>query len=191
MIPRRHALLRLLCAGAPLAWLGPVRALGWRPAPDVGAARLVDQDGRTRPLADLLQTPRPVAVSFFYTGCATVCPPQTALLMASGQQWRARPALRGLLMLSISVDPLNDGPAKLRAYGQRHGLPLGESQGWLLLSGEAREVRRALAAFEVPERADAHPSLLWLGDPARGRWTRTSALNPPQLNGDLFEALRR
>jgi len=191
MTSRRHVLAQLLCGSAPLAWPAAARALSWLATPAVGEALLVDHDGRARHLADLLQTPRPVAVSFFYTGCATVCPPQTAVLMACCRQWKSRPALRELLMLSISVDPLNDGPSQLRAYGQRFGLPLGEAQGWLLLSGAPREVQRALTAFDVPTRPDAHPSLLWLGDPARGRWTRTSALNPPQLNGDLFEALRQ
>ncbi len=190
MMQRRHALARLLCAGAPLAWAPATQALGWLPTPAVGEVQLLDQNGRSHRLADLLRE-RPVAVSFFYTGCATVCPPQTALLRASGPQWRARPALRELLMLSISVDPLNDGPAELRAYGQRFDLPLGDAEGWLLLSGAPREVQRALSAFDVAQRPDAHPALLWLGDPARGRWTRTSALNSPQTNGDLFEALRR
>lgn len=77
---KRRAALMVAC-GAWAAW--PLRAAS---APDstsrprVPDARLTDQDGRSRSLRALCD--RPVVIGFFYTGCSTVCPPQTAALRA-------------------------------------------------------------------------------------------------------------
>ena len=189
---RREAIATVLCSMVPvLVWQRPAAGAAWLRPPALPDAPLIDHEGRSRRLADLLRG-RAVVVSFFFTGCGTVCPAQTALLLEARRQWQARPALRDALIVSITVDPLGDGPAQLRGYAQRFGLPIGESGGWVLLTGAPREVDKVLAVFEVPSgRPEEHLSLLWLGDEPRGRWTRTSALNPPQVTGQLFEELRR
>ena len=95
-------------------------------------------------------------------------------------------------MLSLTVDPLADGPAQLRAFGQRYQLPVGLARGWVLLTGGPPDVARLLAAFDVPASAPGdHPSLLWLGHAPSGRWTRSSSLNPPEALVSLLEELRQ
>ena len=41
-----------------------------------------------------------------------------------------------MLLLSITVDPLTDGPAQLSAYAQRYGIAAGRDKGGLFLTGE-------------------------------------------------------
>lgn len=190
-MPRRRAAAALACGAlAATVWPRPARAGTWLPGPALPDVPLLDHDGRTQRLPDLLRG-RTVVVSFFFTGCATVCPPQTALLREAARQWQLRPALRDVLMVAISVDPLGDGPAQLRDYARRFELPLGIAAGWVLMTGAPAPMRSVLGAFDVPLGApDRHPALLWLGDDARGRWTRTSALNPPALTTRLLEELR-
>ena len=146
----------------------------------VPESRLIDQDGAPQRLRALCDTP--VVIGFFYTGCSTVCPPQTAALRALREQLDARPAAAPRVrLLSISVDPLGDSPAALRDYARRFELHLGLAQGWLMLTGAPKELARTWQAFEVPVGdPSAHSSLLWLGDMQRGRWTRASPLTPTE-----------
>lgn len=164
----------------------------WLPAPVLPDVPLLDQQGRVVRLQRDLIEGRTVIVNFMFTGCQTVCPPQTALLREVSRQLQASNATRDVLVLSITVDPLADGPAQLRAFGERYELPMGRDKGWVLLGGKPVDVAKVLAAFEVPPGAPGeHPSLLWLGDAPRGRWTRTSSLNPPSALVALVQELRR
>jgi protein SCO1/2 len=194
---RRRAMAALVCGSvsATTPWR-IARAAPWLPTPAVPDVPLLDHTGRALRLAELLRG-RAVAVNFIFTGCATVCPPQTALLREAVRQWPERPALRDALVVSISVDPLGDGPTQLRDFARRFELPVEASNAadsasrWVLLTGAVGPLRSVLAAFDVPlGAADQHPAMLWLGDGARGRWTRTSALNAPALTTRLLEELR-
>lgn len=186
---RRQALELLMAALPALAGSRPVWAGQWLPSPAVPEVPLLDHLGREVDLVELMRQ-RPVVVNFFFTGCGTVCPPQTALLREASRQWRQRPALNQVLVISISVDALGDGPKQLQAYADRFALTLGESQGWVMLSGEVKPLAKVLAAFDVPAgRVSDHPALLWLGDESRSRWTRTSSLNSPATVTRLLEAL--
>lgn len=186
-----------LCALGLLAGLPRhARAAGtaWLPAPPLPPVALRDQDGRAFTPAQALAGARTAVVSFFFTGCQTVCPPQTALLREAQRRLQAEGRAAGLRLLAISVDPLGDGPAQLRDYARRFELPLaqpGAPDGWRLLTGEREPVARVLAAFGVLAAAPGeHPSLLWLADLPRGRWTRSSSLNPPETLVALLASLR-
>lgn len=179
-----QALAAAACAGLGVP-TARAQAAPRAPLPDAG---LLDQDGAPHRLRALCDTP--VVVGFFYTGCSTVCPPQTAALRALRERLDARSAAaRRVRLLSISVDPLGDSPAALRDYARRFDLRLGLAAGWLLLTGSAGELARTWRAFDVPVAdPDAHSSLLWLGDVRTARWTRASALAPTER---LLELMRQ
>ena len=180
-------------SGAGLVYTGLVGASPrWLSAPVLPDVPLLDQQGRGVRLQRDLIAGRTVIVNFMFTGCQTVCPPQTALLREASRQLQANSATRDVLVLSITVDPLADGPAQLRAFGERYALPMGRDKGWVLLTGQPNDVARLLSAFDVPVGAPGeHPSLLWLGNAPRGRWTRASSLNPPDALVALVQELRR
>jgi len=137
---------RRLCAAALLAATGAGHAADWLPPPALPPVPLKDADGRPWTLPQALDGTRVAVVSFFFTGCQAVCPPQTALLNEARQQLHERGHTRGLRLLALSVDPLGDGPTQLRDYARRFGLPLAqpdarEANGeWLLLTGERTPV---------------------------------------------------
>ena len=191
---------RALCLGASaMAFSGLGGAVdaatagrNWLPQPVLPDVPLLDQDGRPVRLQQGLIDGRTVVINFMFTGCQTVCPPQTALLREALRRLSERGSTRDLLVLSLTVDPLADGPAQLRAFGQRYQLPVGLARGWVLLTGGPADVARLLAAFDVPAGAPGdHPSLLWLGHAPSGRWTRSSSLNPPEALVSLLEELRQ
>ena len=183
---RRDAIAALALACTAGGWAAPARAQDASGRVTVPDARLLDSAGATQRLRALCEPP--VVIGFFYTGCSTVCPPQTAMLRALREQLDAAHAgAPRARLLSITVDPLGDSPAAMRAYAQRFELRLGLDAGWLMLTGEAAELRRVWAAFGVPlGDPEAHSSLLWLGSASRGRWTRASALTPTDKLVDLL-----
>lgn len=185
---RRRQVLIALAAACTSASLTPVSAQTASGRVVVPDAQLLDQAGvmhRLRALCD-----GPVVIGFFYTGCSTVCPPQTAALRALRERLDAAGAgAPRVRLLQISVDPLGDSPETLRVYARRFELRLGLETGWLMLTGEAAELRRVWAAFGVAAGdPQAHSSLLWLGSAPLGRWTRAAALTPTPK---LVELLQR
>ena len=72
------AALASACAGG---WAAPARAQDASGRVTVPDARLLDSAGTTQRLRALCEPP--VVIGFFYTGCSTVCPPQTAMPDAS------------------------------------------------------------------------------------------------------------
>ena len=191
---------RALCLGASAMVFSGLGAAvdaatagrNWLPQPVLPDVPLLDQDGRPVRLQQGLIDGRTVVINFMFTGCQTVCPPQTALLREALRRLSERGSTRDLLVLSLTVDPLADGPAQLRAFGQRYQLPVGLARGWVLLTGSPADVARLLAAFDVQAGAPGdHPSLLWLGHAPSGRWTRSSSLNPPEALVSLLEELRQ
>ena len=169
---RREALMAI---GSALPWRAGASDTGARV--QVPNVRVMDQSEATHNLRALCDGP--VVIGFFYTGCGTVCPPQTAALRALRERLDVGGALPRARLLSITVDPLGDPPDAIRAYAKRFDVRLGMQAGWLMLTGPRQDLARVWTAFGVPvDDPEAHSSLLWLGSAVRGRWTRAAALTP-------------
>lgn len=193
---RRRALSGAMLACG--AWPTLVRAASpaassgasWSGAPPLPDAQLVDHLGRAVWLRRVLREQTGVVISFFYTGCSTVCPPQTALLRDLRQQLDSRTDTRRVLLVSISVDPLGDGPDQVRDHLRRFQIDAGPDKGWLWLTGQPAEVSGVLRGFGVkPSAAADHPNLLWMADIRRERWTRTAALQEPRQVAQRLQEL--
>jgi protein SCO1/2 len=133
----------------PLFWIAAVAALGawpvvWSlrtplpPAPPVLGEmppfRLTDAGGR--PFGSDELSGRAWVASFIFTRCPTVCPRITARM--SRIQDRARSLEPALHLVSFSVDPEYDTPARLADYARGHGA---SPRMWTFLTGPADAVR--------------------------------------------------
>lgn len=98
--------------------------------------KLLDQNGRALRLAGL--SDKIVVVNFVFTGCATTCPTQTLELVAL-QQALPKSLKRDVRFLSVSVDPLGDTPALLRAYGESMGV---DFASWTFATGRVQDIER-------------------------------------------------
>jgi protein SCO1/2 len=94
---------------------------------------MVDQKGRKVSRADL--TGKVLVVDFIFTTCPTVCPRLTERMSGVDKSLAGESDVR---MVSITVDPENDSPEKLAAYGARYGA---DPERWLFLTGEPDHVR--------------------------------------------------
>ena len=177
MIGRR----RLAAAALALVSRGAAAAV-----PGLPAVTLFDQDGAPRPLAALGRG-RPLMMSFFFSGCTTLCPPQAMALQALQEELVGRAPAVLPLLLSVSLDPLGDTPEAMRGFAARFDLSLGLQHGWLLLGGKPAQLARVWAAFEVPDgRPTDHAALLWLGAAEGRAWRRVGALTPTTTLADLL-----
>ncbi len=133
---------------------------------------LVDQDGRPVHLAALLAEPHPVVMQFIFTSCATICPVLSAgIASAQAELVRRAPDVR---ILSISIDPTYDTPARLRVYAARYHA----NGNWRFLTGPEPMIRRTIAAFDALLRSDNkmyhRPYTYFRG--RKGAWLRVDKL---------------
>ena len=129
---------------------------------------MVTQDGDQVNLAADIVGDRIVVVDFVYTTCTTVCPVLSAIF-AQVQQKLGDRVGDDVIMVSISVDPLRDTPARMKSYASK----LGAGEGWLWLTGQKQTVTKVLEEFGAytPNFED-HPSMILVGDGKTGQWAR-------------------
>jgi protein SCO1/2 len=82
--------------------------------PDV---QLVRQDGKRMSLEEALGADHPVVVNFVYTTCTTICPLSSQVF--SQFQEKLANEHGAAHLVSISIDPEQDTPARLTQYARR------------------------------------------------------------------------
>lgn len=147
--------------------------------------RLQDQHARAVDPASF--DGRVLLLNFVFTSCSTSCPLQTHEL---AQLRRRLPeAVRARAeFVSVSVDPLNDTPARLAAFARQFGA---DQPGWRFVTGTPVQVDRLLARMQVlaPGRSAPadHRTSLWLFD-RRGALVQRFAgapLDPTRLADEI------
>lgn len=131
-------------------------------------ATLVNRDGRrVRLISDVLAG-RIAVVNFIYTTCTTVCP-VTSATFAQLQREMGERLGKDVVLVSITVDPVRDTPARLEQYAQTHDA----GEHWVWLTGtksDVDEVLRGMGAY-TPNFQD-HPAMVLVGDASNNRWSR-------------------
>ena len=141
-----HALPYYADATLTPRWLGTGAGAHAASLHRVGDFRLLNADGRTITGADVAG--HIYVASFFYTECRTLCPDLATQLT------RVHAAFAGdttVLILSHSVMPEHDTPARLAHYAVRNGI---DGRQWRLLTGDRAELRRLARDAYFVELAD-------------------------------------
>lgn len=94
------------------------------------AFELVDEQGERFARGDLAG--RVTVSDFIFTTCPDACPMLTREMAKLQQQIAQDEALRGVELVSFSVDPETDTPEALRAYAERYGADLTR---WTFVTG--------------------------------------------------------
>lgn len=150
--------------------------------PDVSV--LDEEENPRRFYSDLVKG-RVVAVNFLFTNCTTICPP-LGVTFAKLRKLLGERAGRDFHLISVSVDPTNDTPARLKAWAAKFG----HGPGWHLVTGERDEIVRLLKALGAyTANPNDHPPLVLIGNDAESRWTRAYGLSPPAKLADLLEQI--
>src|ERR1041384_746717 len=129
-----------------LAALAAAMAIILAPAPGEAQVRrgpdflpnlpVTDQDGQQLKFYDDLIKDKIVVVMFIYTSCTDICPLTTARMTQIED--KLGPAVgRDVFIVSMTVDPEVDTPAKLNAYSQAFGT----GPGWTFVTGKPEDIR--------------------------------------------------
>jgi protein SCO1/2 len=142
---------------------------------------LIDQNGRHVRFNDLVKD-KLVVVNFIFTSCTTVCSPMGANFAALQRRLGTR---NDVALISVSIDPTTDTPAKLKSWSARFGA----RPGWTLVTGAQNDVDRLLKSLRVysPNRF-SHAPVALIGRDAR--WERVNGLLEPEKMVRMLDELR-
>jgi len=147
---------------------------------------LTTQDGKTVRFYDDLLKGKVVVIDLIYTNCQYACPLETAR-MAQVQRLLGDRVGKEIFFYSISIDPVRDTPAQLKAYADKfHAGP-----GWLFLTGKKQDIdliSKKLGLYSEPDPAnkDGHTPDVILGNEVTGQWMRNSALDNPRYQAVMI-----
>jgi cytochrome oxidase Cu insertion factor (SCO1/SenC/PrrC family) len=129
---------------------------------------LINQDGaKMRFYSDVLKG-KTVVVNAFFTTCTSVCPPMNRN-MEKIQEALGDRVGRDVFLVSLTVDPEVDTPAKLKEYAQKfHAGP-----GWVFLTGKKENLEWALYKLgQYVEKKDDHKTIFIIGNEPTGLWKK-------------------
>jgi protein SCO1/2 len=135
---------------------------------------LVRENGRTVALPKELDDGRPVVMNFIFTTCETTCPLSSATFSMFEKE--LGPERRKVHLISISIDPEQDTPARLRAYAKRFGA----GPEWQFYTGTlaaSLAAQQAFAAYRGDKMSHA-PLTLMRAAPGRA-WLRIEGFATP------------
>lgn len=128
---------------------------------------LVRDDGASVSLDNELNDGRPVVLSFIFTTCTTICPMTSQVF--SMLQRKLDDDRSKVHLVSISIDPEQDTPARLRAYAGRFRA----GASWQHYTGTLQASILAQQAFEVYRGDKANHAPVTLVRAASGSsWVR-------------------
>lgn len=129
---------------------------------------LLNQNGeKVRFYTDVLKG-KTVVVNAFFTTCTSVCPPMNRNMEKIQEVLRDRVG-RDVFLVSMTVDPDVDTPARLKDYAQKfHAGP-----GWVFLTGKKENLDKALYKLgQYVENKDDHKTIFIIGNEPTGLWKK-------------------
>jgi len=150
-------------------------------APNIAAAQspgsdyfpnlpVVTQDGKTVRFYDDLIKGKIVVISFIFTSCTDFCPLTTARMLQVEDKL-GDVVGRDIFFYSITVDPENDTPEKLKEYAQAYST----GPGWRFVTGKPEDIRIILAKLgERRRKLTDHRNDIVIGNDATGEWSKDS-----------------
>jgi protein SCO1 len=150
---------------------------------DVPDLELIRADGARVRLRNELGCGKPVVLNFIFTSCTTICPVMTATFARVQEQLGAdRDQVR---MISVSIDPEYDTPARLEAFAREHAA----GPEWHFLTGSQRDIEAVQKAFGAYRGSKFnHSAVTFLRGANEASWRKLTGLRSA---GDLEAEVRR
>jgi protein SCO1/2 len=151
----------------------------------VPAVQLVRDDGKVVSLPEEMNDGRPVVLNFIFTSCSSICPLMSQVFAQFQQRLGAESAT--VHLMSISVDPEEDTPARLREYARKFHA----GAGWQHYTGTIEASLAAQRAFNV-WRGDkmSHSSVTFMRVGPDAPWLRIDGFVTPDELLQRYHQLR-
>ena len=131
---------------------------------------VVTQNGKRVRFYDDLIKDRIVLISFIFTSCTDLCPLTTARIAQVVDRLRDEIG-KDIFVLSITVDPENDTPEKLKTFADAFY----SGPGWTFITGKPEDIRAINSKLgNKSDVATQHRNEIVLGNDKTGEWTRNS-----------------
>jgi protein SCO1/2 len=131
---------------------------------------VVIQDGKTVQFYDDLIKGKIVVISFIFTSCTDFCPLTTARMLQVEEKL-GDVVGRDIFFYSITVDPENDTPDKLKEYAEAYST----GPGWKFVTGKPEDIRSILSKLGERRRSlNEHRNDIVIGNDATGEWSKDS-----------------
>lgn len=137
--------------------------------PDV---KLIGASGAEVSLRSVFDGKEPVILNFIFTTCTTICPVMSSTFeQVQEQLGKKRNHVR---LVSISIDPENDTPEKLKEYAARFHA----GRHWQLLTGSVANSLAVQRAFEVAvaDKMNHKPAAFVRGAGRDASWVKLDGL---------------
>jgi len=133
---------------------------------------VITQHGETLRFYDDVIKGRIVVINFIYTTCPDICGLTTARL-TQAEDKLGDVVGRDIFFVSLTVDPENDTPEKLKEYADAFHI----GPGWLFLTGKPGDIRAINDRLgqRSPDLRE-HRQEIVLGNDAMGVWARNSVM---------------
>jgi len=116
---------------------------------------------------------RIAVITSFFTTCTAFCPMTQERLARLAKVLGSRMG-KDVVFVSLSVDPGNDTPEAMKAWGEKFHV----GPGWTLVSGNKPEVESLLKSLGLYVNTQRHQSALIIGNQSSG-WVRVSSWSSP------------
>src|SRR5256714_2300989 len=166
----------LICGGSLFGVAAPSQTT--LDAPDT---TLLDENGReVRFKSDVLGN-KTVAIQFIFTTCRAICPVMGAAFAKLQDRLGDRLG-KDISLVSVSIDPVTDTPARMKQWGEQFGA----RPGWSLLTGENERIENLLKALEATNH---NAPVVLLGNLRTGEWVRSydDITAPDKLYAQLID----
>ncbi|MGJ5181217.1 SCO family protein [Bradyrhizobium oligotrophicum] len=145
---------------------------------------VLDQDGRRLNFYRDLVRGRTVAIDFIFTSCSTFCPMLTANFRTVQQQLEARVG-KDIALISVSIDPFTDTPARLKEFSA----PFEPGPGWTFVTGSQPDIAMLLDKLGQPLGSpNDHGQLVLVHNDKVGGWTHVDGDDPKLVHDALVDA---
>ncbi|HKQ53390.1 MAG TPA: SCO family protein [Pyrinomonadaceae bacterium] len=146
---------------------------------------LVNQDGeRMRLYTDLLKD-KVVVINFFFATCQGSCLPMNRNMQKVQDVFGDRLG-KDAYLISISVDPATDTPARLKEYAAK----VGARPGWYFITGDKENVALALKKLgQYVENREDHTNIVLIGNERTGLWKKAFGLAKSEEFNKVVESV--
>lgn len=146
---------------------------------------VVTQDGETVRFYDDLIKDKVVVVSFIFTSCTDMCPINTAR-MTQVADVLGDALGKNVFFVSISVDPENDTPEKMRAFADAFY----NGPGWTFVTGSPENLKTiSYQLGNREEKRSDHINEIILGNDRTGEWARNTPFNEPERLATIIQEM--
>ena len=129
---------------------------------------LINQEGKKVHFYSDVLKGKTVVVNAFFTTCTSVCPPMNRN-MEKIQEALGDRVGRDVFLVSMTVDPETDTPARMKEYAKKFHA----GSGWLFLTGKKENLDWALYKLgQYVESKDDHQTVLIIGNEPTGLWKK-------------------